>query len=90
MCGVVLCRVLCWDAAGLTDNNDGTYTCEIEARQPSQVDYVTSASLSIMVSFSSPCIICHNRSHHQFLCILYSLTCCGDHTDRTRSAWCVR
>lgn len=36
--------------AGLTDNSDGTYTCVVEAKQPSLVDYVTSASLSIMVS----------------------------------------
>jgi hypothetical protein len=35
--------------SGLTDNNDGTYECVIEAKQPSMVDYVTSASLSIMV-----------------------------------------
>lgn len=35
---------------GLTDNNDGSYTCTLEAKQPSLMDYVTSASLSILVT----------------------------------------
>ncbi len=34
----------------LTDNNNGTYTCEIEANSPLAVNYVASSSLLIYVT----------------------------------------
>eukprot|EP01034_Spumella_vulgaris_P001763 gene1763-2317_t len=35
---------------GLVDNNNGTYTCSIEANTPTAVNYVASSSLLILVT----------------------------------------